>query len=133
MAGVLGLPEHKLRVIAPEVGGGFGSKCELYPEEALTAFIAMKIGKPVKWVLTRRDEFLATIHGRGHVDFYELAAKKDGTMLGLKVKIIQDVGSFHMLLTPAMPTLSVLMLPGLYRFKNVHADVVGVFTPQDGH
>ena len=128
MAGVLGLPEHKLRVIAPEVGGGFGSKCELYPEEALTAFIAMKIGKPVKWVLTRRDEFLATIHGRGHIDYYELAAKKDGTMLGLKVKIIQDVGSFHMLLTPAMPTLSVLMLPGLYSFKNVHADVVGVFT-----
>ena len=128
MAGVLGLPEHKLRVIAPEVGGGFGSKCELYPEEALTAFIAMKIGKPVKWVLTRRDEFLATIHGRGHVDYYELAARKDGTMLGLKVKIIQDVGSFHMLLTPAMPTLSVLMLPGLYRFKNVDAKVVGVFT-----
>ena len=128
MSGVLNLPEHKLRVVAPEVGGGFGSKCELYPEEALTAFIAMKIGKPVKWVLTRREGFLATIHGRGHVDYYELAAKKDGTMLGLKVKLIQDVGSFHMLLTPAMPTLSVLMLPGLYRFKNVHADVVGVFT-----
>ena len=128
LSGVLNLPEHKLRVVAPEVGGGFGSKCELYPEEALTGFIAMKIGKPVKWVLTRREGFLATIHGRGHVDYYELAAKKDGTMLGLKVKIIQDVGSFNMLLTPAMPTLSVLMLPGLYRFKNVHADVVGVFT-----
>ena len=128
LSGVLNLPEHKLRVVAPEVGGGFGSKCELYPEEALTGFIAMKIDKPVKWVLTRREGFLATIHGRGHVDYYELAAKKDGTMLGLRVKLIQDVGSFHMLLTPAMPTLSVLMLPGLYRFKNVHADVVGVFT-----
>lgn len=125
---VLKLPEHKLRVVAPEVGGGFGSKCELYPEEALTAHISMKINKPVKWIATRREGFLATIHGRGHVDYYELAAKKDGTMLGLRVKLIQDIGAFHMLLTPAMPTLSVLMLPGLYRFKNVKAEVIGAFT-----
>ena len=88
----------------------------------------MKNRQTCQMGLTRREGFLATIHGRGHVDYYELAAKKDGTMLGLRVKLIQDVGSFHMLLTPAMPTLSVLMLPGLYRFKNVHADVVGVFT-----
>lgn len=128
MALVLGLPEHHLRVVAPEVGGGFGSKCELYAEEALTAFIAMKIGKPVKWIESRREGFLSTIHGRGHVDYFELAAKKDGTMLGLKLRLIQDIGAFHMLLTPGIPTLSVLMMPGLYRFKNVRADIVGVFT-----
>jgi carbon-monoxide dehydrogenase large subunit len=88
LALVLGLPEHRLRVVAPEVGGGFGSKCELYAEEALTAFIAMKIGKPVKWIENRREGFLATIHGRGHVDYYELAANKDGTLLGMKLKLI---------------------------------------------
>ena len=92
------------------------------------AFIAMKIGKPVKWVESRRENFLCTIHGRGHVDYFELAAKSDGTMLGLRLKLIQDLGAYHQLLTPAIPTLSVLMMPGLYRFKNICADVVGVFT-----
>ncbi len=125
---LLRLPEHKLRVVAPEVGGGFGSKCELYAEEALAALISMKIAKPVKLIVTRREDFLSTIHGRGHVDYFELAAKKDGTMLGLKLKLIQDIGAFHMLLTPAIPTLSVLMIPGLYHFRNVRADIIGAFT-----
>ena len=88
----------------------------------------MKIGKPVKWIESRRENCLVTIHGRGHVDFYELAAKKDGTMLGMKLKIIQDCGAYHQLLTPAIPTLSVLMAPGIYRFRNVRAEIVGVFT-----
>ena len=78
------MPENLLRVITPEVGGGFGSKLNVYAEEALMAFVAMKINKPVKWVESRRENFLATIHGRGHVDYFELAAKRDGTMLGLK-------------------------------------------------
>ncbi len=128
VAGILGMPENLLRVITPEVGGGFGSKLNVYAEEALMAFIAMKINHPVKWVESRRENFSATIHGRGHVDYFELAAKRDGTMLGLRLKLIQDLGSYHQLLTPVIPTLSVLMMPGLYRFKNVWADVVGVFT-----
>lgn len=128
LAGILGMPENLLRVITPEVGGGFGSKLNVYAEEALVAFIAMKIGKPVKWVESRRENFLCTIHGRGHVDYYELAAKRDGTMLGLRLKLIQDLGAYHQLLTPVIPTLSVLMMPGLYRFKNICADIVGVFT-----
>ena len=128
VAGILGMPENLLRVITPEVGGGFGSKLNVYAEEALMAYIAMKIDKPVKWVESRRENFLATIHGRGHVDYFELAAKRDGTMLGLRLKLIQDLGAYHQLLTPAMPTLSVLMMPGLYRFKNICADIVGVFT-----
>ena len=125
VAGILGMPENLLRVITPEVGGGFGSKLNVYAEEALVAFIAMKIGKPVKWVESRRENFLCTIHGRGHVDYFELAAKRDGTMLGLRLKLIQDLGAYHQLLTPAIPTLSVLMMPGLYRFKNICADIVG--------
>ena len=128
VAGILGMPENLLRVIAPEVGGGFGSKLNVYAEEALMAFIAMRIHKPVKWVESRRENFQATIHGRGHVDYFELAAKRDGTMLGLKLKLIQDLGAYHQLLTPAIPTLSVLMMPGLYRFKNVTADIIGAFT-----
>ncbi len=128
VAGILGMPENLLRVITPEVGGGFGSKLNVYAEEALMAFIAMKINKPVKWVESRRENFLCTIHGRGHVDYFELAAKRDGTMLGLKLKLIQDLGAYHQLLTPVIPTLSVLMMPGLYRFKNISADIVGVFT-----
>lgn len=125
---MLNQPENRLRVVTPEVGGGFGSKLNVYAEEALMGWIAMKTGKPVKWIESRRENYMCTIHGRGHVDYYEIAAKKDGTILGLKVKIIQDLGSYHQLLTPAIPTLSVLMLPGLYRFQNVHAEILGVFT-----
>ncbi len=128
VAGILGMPENRLRVITPEVGGGFGAKADVYCEDALMAFIAMKINKPVKWVESRRENYQATIHGRGHVDYFELAARRDGTILGLKLKLIQDLGAYHQLLTPIIPTLSVLMMPGLYRFKNVCADVVGVFT-----
>jgi len=125
---MLGLPENHLRVITPEVGGGFGSKLNVYAEEALMGFVAMKIGKPVKWIESRRENFQCTIHGRGHVDYYEVAAKRDGTVLGLRLKLIQDLGAYHQLLTPAIPTLSVLMMPGLYKFRNVTADIVGVFT-----
>jgi aerobic carbon-monoxide dehydrogenase large subunit len=128
VAGILGIPENHLRVITPEVGGGFGSKLNVYAEEALMCFIARQINKPVKWIESRRENFQCTIHGRGHVDYFELAAKRDGTMLGLKLKLIQDIGAYHQLLTPAIPTLSVLMMPGLYKFKNVSADIVGAFT-----
>ncbi|HLJ51351.1 MAG TPA: xanthine dehydrogenase family protein molybdopterin-binding subunit [Bryobacteraceae bacterium] len=128
VAQMLGLPENRLRVVTPEVGGGFGSKLNVYAEEALMGFVAMKIGKPIKWIESRRENFMCTIHGRGHVDYYEVAAKRDGTILGIKLKLIQDLGSYHQLLTPAIPTLSVLMMPGLYKCQNVRADIIGVFT-----
>ncbi len=128
VAGMLGLEENRMRVIAPEVGGGFGSKLNVYAEEALMGFVSMKIQKPVKWIESRRENFLCTIHGRGHVDYYELAAKRDGTILGIKLKLIQDVGAYHQLLTPLIPQLSVLMMPGLYKTQNIRADIVGVFT-----
>ena len=128
VAQMLGLPENRLRAVAPEVGGGFGSKLNVYGEEALIGYVSRRIGKPVKWIEGRRENFTATTHGRGHVDFYELAARRDGTILAMKVKIIQDCGAYHQLLTPAIPTLSMIMAPGLYRFRNVRAEVVGVFT-----
>src|SRR5882762_7770062 len=128
IAMMLGLEENRLRVVTPEVGGAFGCKLNVYAEEALMGFVAMKIGKPVKWIESRRENFTCTIHGRGHVDYYEIAARRDGTVLGLRLKLIQDLGAYHQLLTPAIPTLSVLMMPGLYKFRNVIADIVGVFT-----
>ncbi len=128
VAAMVGIPENRLRVVTPEVGGGFGSKLNVYAEEALMAWITMRIGKPVKWIESRRENYLATIHGRGHVDYYELAARKDGTILGLRARIIQDCGAYHQLLTPAIPTLSLLMAPGIYRFRNVSAEIIGVFT-----
>ncbi len=115
IAQMLGLEENRLHLVAPAVGGGFGSKLNVYAEEALMGFVAMKIGKPVKWIESRRENFLCTIHGRGHVDHYEVAANRDGTILGIKLRIIQDLGAYHQLLTPAIPTLSVLMMPGLYK------------------
>jgi aerobic carbon-monoxide dehydrogenase large subunit len=128
VASMLSLDENRVRVITPEVGGGFGSKLNVYAEEALMGFVAQQIRKPVKWIESRRENFLCTIHGRGHVDYYEMAAKRDGTILGIKLKIIQDVGAYHQLLTPAIPTLSVLMMPGIYKTANIRADIVGAFT-----
>src|SRR5260370_2480943 len=128
VAQMLGLRDNQLRMVGPEVGGGFGSKIQIYAEEPLMGFIAMKIGKPIKWIESRRENFMCTIHGRGHVDYYEVAAKRDGTILAIKLKLIQDLGAFHELLTPAIPTLSVLMMPGLYKCQNIRADIVGVFT-----
>jgi len=128
VAMMLGIEENRMRVVTPEVGGGFGSKLNVYAEEALMGFVAMKINRPVKWIESRRENFLCTIHGRGHVDYYELAAKRDGTILGIKLKIVQDLGAYHQLLTPAIPTLSVLMMPGLYKTPNIQADIVGAFT-----
>ena len=128
LAQILGIEENRVRVVAPEVGGGFGAKIQIYAEEILMSFISMKIQKPVKWIETRRENFTGTIHGRGHVDYYEIAAKRDGTITGIKLKIIQDLGCFFTLLTPAIPTLSVLMMPGLYRTPNISADIVGAFT-----
>ncbi len=128
LAGMLGIEENRLRLVTPEVGGGFGCKLNVYGEEALVSFISMKINRPVKWIESRREHFLTTIQGRGHVDYYEIAAKRDGTILGVKLKIIQDLGAYFQLLTPAMPTLSVLMMPGLYNFRNIDAEIVGAFT-----
>src|SRR5580704_13441935 len=128
VAQILGLEENRFRVVAPEVGGGFGAKIQTYAEEILLAYISMKLQKPVKWIESRRENFLCTIHGRGHVDYYEVAAKKDGTITGIKLLIIQDLGAYHQLLTPAIPTLSVLMMPGLYKTANVRADIIGAFT-----
>lgn len=124
----LSLPENHVRVIAPEVGGGFGSKCNVWAEEALTCFAAMDLKQPIKWIENRRESINVVAHGRGHVDHLEMAASKDGTITALRFKILQDIGGHHQLLTPIIPTLAVIMIPGLYKIKNFTADLTGVFT-----
>ena len=125
---VLGLAENKVRAIAPEVGGGFGSKLNVYAEEAVVAWLAMRLGRPVKWSETRSECFQAMIHGRDQIDDCEIAAKRDGTVTGLRVRILANLGAYHQLLTPVIPTLTLLMAPGCYRIANVDIEVKGVFT-----
>ena len=125
---MIGMPENRVRVIAPEVGGGFGSKLNVYREEALLAYLARELGRPVKWAETRSENIVATIQGRAQVNEVEAAVKKDGTVLGLRCKVIADLGAFHQLLTPAIPTLTGLMLSGPYKIPAIQMDLVGVFT-----
>src|SRR5206468_2930629 len=91
LAEQLGLPQHQVRVIVPEVGGGFGSKLNIYPEEMVAAFAAMKTGHPVKWIEERSENLAATIHGRDQIDYIEVAATKDGKVTGLKVYGVSDM------------------------------------------
>ena len=124
------VPEHQVRVVAPEVGGGFGSKLDVYAEEALLAAVAVALGRPVKWIETRQENFQATVHGRGQVSYVDVAAKADGTITGLRARVLADLGAYSQLLTPSVPTNTGLMAPGSYRIPHVFAEVIGVFTTQ---
>ena len=128
IAAMLNVPEMRVRVIAPEVGGGFGSKLNVYGEEALVAHLAMKLGRPVKWIETRRENFLSTIHGRDQINDVEVAVGRDGRLLALKCRLIADLGAYHQLLTPAIPTLTGLLLLGCYKIPAVKIEYIGVFT-----
>jgi len=128
LPGMINVPENKLRIVAPEVGGGFGAKLNVYAEEALVAHLAMRLQRPVKWIESRRDNAAATIHGRDQVGEYELAVRNDGTILGIRTRTIADLGSYLQLLTPAIPTLTGLVLTGCYRIPAVKMDIVGVYT-----
>ncbi|HKP86639.1 MAG TPA: xanthine dehydrogenase family protein molybdopterin-binding subunit [Blastocatellia bacterium] len=125
---MIGVPENKLRVITPEVGGGFGSKLNVYAEEALLGWISMQLAKPVKWIESRRENMQATIHGRGQVGVVEIGCKNDGTITGLRYNVIADMGAYMQLLTPAIPTLTGLMLSGSYKIPAIQINVTGVFT-----
>ncbi len=126
---VLGLSEDKIRIIAPEVGGGFGSKIAAYPADFLTMFCSRKLGRPVKWTETRSENYQSTTHGRDHVQHVELAAKQDGTVLGLRCTVHAGMGAYLSTAAPGIPTiLHGLMLSGVYTLPAVHEDVYGVYT-----
>ncbi len=128
LPGMIGIAENKMRIIAPEVGGGFGSKLNIYAEEALCSHLAKRLKAPVKWIETRRENAAATIHGRDQIGDYEVAVKNDGTVLAIKSRTVSDLGSYLQLLTPAIPTLTGLVLTGCYKFKAMRMDVIGVYT-----
>src|SRR5438477_730096 len=128
LAIMIGIPENKLRVITPEVGGGFGSKLNVYAEEALLGWISMQLGKPVKWIESRRENVQATIHGRAQVGTIEVGVKNDGAITGLRYNVTADLGAYHQLLTPAIPTLTGLMLSGAYKIPAILMTCTGVFT-----
>ncbi|HEX2475670.1 MAG TPA: xanthine dehydrogenase family protein molybdopterin-binding subunit, partial [Lacipirellulaceae bacterium] len=128
LAGTLGMPENKIHLIAPDVGGGFGSKGPLYREYVLVSYLALNLRKPIKWIATRSDDIVTTIQGRDQAMTAELALKKDGTMLGLKVRVVANLGGYLQSSTAGPPQRMMAMAPGCYQIQNCHVEVVGVFT-----
>ena len=124
-----GHPEHQLRIVAPDVGGGFGSKICPYVEEIIMAVVAKRLGKPIKWVETRQENYIATNHGRDHVQDLEIMGNRDGTITGLRATVYASMGAHLSFLAPLIPTyLFGLTLVGPYNNPNVSAKVYGTFT-----
>ena len=129
MSLVCGIPEDRLRVIAPEVGGGFGSKIPQIQGDFITVFCSMKLGRPVKWIETRSENYQSTTHGRDHVQDVEMAATKEGKILGLRCTVWAGMGAYLSTAAPGIPTiLHGLMLSGPYQIGAVKEDVYGVYT-----
>ena len=128
IAAMTGLGQDQVRAIAPEVGGGFGAKINIYAEEYVAAAISKRLGIPVKWAEDRSEAFVATTHGRDILGYVDLAAKRDGTVLGLKMRLIADIGAYNMLLTAAIPTLTMMMANATYRIPAIRTTLTEVFT-----
>jgi len=126
---VLGLPEHKVRVVAPDVGGGFGSKIFLYAEETALVWASKRIGRPIKWTAERSESFLADAHGRDHVTRAELALDKDGKFLGLRVHTTANLGAYLSTFGSCVPTILYgTLLAGQYATPAIYCEVKGVFS-----
>ena len=128
VAALTGLGQDQVRAIAPEVGGGFGAKINIYGEDLVAAAVSKRLGLPVKWVEDRSEAFLATIHGRGIIGYVDIAARRDGRVLGLKLRLVADIGAYNMLLTAVVPTQTMRMANGTYAFPVVRATLTEVFT-----
>jgi carbon-monoxide dehydrogenase large subunit len=124
----LGIPEHKLRVIAPDVGGGFGGKIGVLPEEMMTLIIAQKLGKPVKWNESRSETMVAAHHGRDQIQDITIAANADGTVTGLKVELLAGLGAYNGLVGPGVPVLGAFMFNAIYKIPAYHFACTNVFT-----
>jgi carbon-monoxide dehydrogenase large subunit len=123
-----GVPEHKIRVISPDVGGGFGSKLNVYAEEVIALILAKRLGRPVRWTESRSEGYQATIHGRDQIQDIEIAARSDGKVLGLKVRLLADMGAYLQLVTPGVPILGAFMFPAIYKMDAYDFLCTGVFT-----
>jgi carbon-monoxide dehydrogenase large subunit len=126
---VLGIPEHKVRVIAPDVGGGFGSKIFLYNEEVVCSWASRLIKRPIRWTSSRREAYMTDAHGRDHITDAEIALSKEGKILGLRVKTTANLGAYLSTFAPAVPTfLYGTLLNGVYDIGAIFVEVTGVFT-----
>ena len=125
---LLGMSEERVRVIAPEVGGGFGAKLQVYGEEILVAWCSRKLGRPVKWCETRSENMAVAHQGRDQIAYTKMGAKRDGTITAFHVRIVADFGAYNMLLTPLIPSLGAFVMSGCYKIPAVQTDIVGVFT-----
>ena len=122
-------PEHKLRVIAPDVGGGFGSKIFIYPEEVVALWASKRVGRPVKWVAERSESFLSDAHGRDHVTHAEIAFDRDGKIVGLRARTIANLGAYMSTFSSSIPTyLYATLLSGQYDIQNIYCEVDAVYT-----
>ena len=123
-AAMLGIEERRIRCILPDVGGGFGVKCDIYPEDILIPLAATRLNRPVKWIEDRREHFLGSVHAREMTFDVELALKSDGTILGMRGQIISDQGAYVRTLGIVNASLAITGLPGPYNIKNYSAEVI---------
>jgi aerobic carbon-monoxide dehydrogenase large subunit len=122
-------PEHKLRVIAPDVGGGFGSKIFIYPEEVVALWASKRVGRPVRWIAERSESFLSDAHGRDHVTHAEMAFDRDGKIVGLRARTIANLGAYMSTFSSSIPTyLYATLLSGQYNIANIYCEVDAVYT-----
>jgi carbon-monoxide dehydrogenase large subunit len=128
LSGVTGIPEAKLRVIAPDVGGGFGSKLNVYAEEALALAVARKLGRAVKWTETRSEGYVSTIHGRDQYQEISLAATAEGKITAVRTKLTVGMGAYLQLVTPGIPLLGAWLYAGCYGVEGYSFECTGVFT-----
>jgi carbon-monoxide dehydrogenase large subunit len=128
LAMVTGLPEHKLRVVAPDVGGGFGGKLQVIPEEVLTLLVARRLDQPVKWTETRSESLMSGHHGRDQIQYIDVAADREGNVKALRARVLNDMGAYLRLITPGIPILGAFMFGGIYKFPAYRFDCTGVFT-----
>ena len=128
VAGVLGLAENKLRVIAVDVAGGFGSKINTYPESIISILLSMRLARPVQWAEERQENFISTSHGRGQAQYVEAAYNNDGSLKGMRLRIYADLGAYCQVLSHAIPTLTPSLAPGVYKVRDFEWTTYGVFT-----
>ena len=128
LSGTTGIPETKLRVVAPDVGGGFGSKLNVYAEEALCLVLARRLGLPIKWTEERSEAYVATIHGRDVLQEIELAATAEGKITAVRVRLTAAMGAYMQLVSPGIPLLGAWLYAGCYDVQGYDFECVGVFT-----
>ena len=128
LALLTGIPENNIRVHAPDVGGGFGAKLQINREEVLALVLAKRLGRPIKWTESRSEHMVSTHHGRDQIQDIEIAATRDGTILGLKVDLKADMGAYLQIITPGTPLLGMFMYSGIYKMEALDFTCTGVYT-----